>query len=101
VQTESKLIAAIVGLGGFAVAAVAGVFAENPAWLVLVRAILSMAACYTLGALAASVFRHVYAEFTQAYRSAHPIPQVPSGVGAAESTDSPPRANGEKKVATS
>jgi uncharacterized integral membrane protein len=49
VINSSKYIAAIFGLTGFVVAAVAGLVAGNPSETVLSRAIIAMFACYLCG----------------------------------------------------
>jgi len=51
-QTDvSKLFAGCSALAAFAIAVVAGLAADNPADTILLRAMVSMAACFFLGAL--------------------------------------------------
>lgn len=45
----SKSIAACIGLGGFCIAVVMGMLANNPLDVVIIRAVVSMFACYFVG----------------------------------------------------
>lgn len=47
----AKVIAACLGCAGFAIAIVAGVYANNPADSILIAAIVSLIACQTVGLL--------------------------------------------------
>ncbi len=49
VDNPTRVISGIVSLSGFLVAIVAGLAADNPADVVLVRALLAMLACNVLG----------------------------------------------------
>jgi hypothetical protein len=85
VHDASRFIAAVLGLTGFAIAAVAGAIVDNPASLVLTRALLSSAGCYALGWLVARAFQHLFEP-------------TPAAAGAVPSTVSPHTANEEKKL---
>jgi ABC-type proline/glycine betaine transport system permease subunit len=70
------VIATAVGLGGFAVAVIAGLAAENPGQVVLGRAIVSMMGCYVLGQIVGAGAENVVRRRVESYKSAHPIPDV-------------------------
>lgn len=49
--TAAKIIAACLGLSGFAVAVASGLAADNPADIVLTRALIALVACQVIGLL--------------------------------------------------
>ena len=53
--TATKVIAACGGLGGFSLAIMAGLHADNPADLILARALVSLGVCYVLGTVVGAV----------------------------------------------
>ena len=69
-----KLIAAIAGLTGFAVAIFAGLAANNGADVILVRAMLSMLVCYVVGAIVGGVMNAAVSEGIEQYMDERPVP---------------------------
>lgn len=80
----TKVIAASVGLCGFAAAVVAGLGAGNPAPTVLVRALIALFACYVVGLCVGMVGERTVRE--HAVRAA----EVPSEAPASTATPAPP-----------
>lgn len=78
-DNPTRVISGIVALAGFLVALVAGLAADNPADVVLTRALLAMLACNLLGAIVGAVAHWIGTEHVERFKQLHPI----------ESTDSP------------
>jgi hypothetical protein len=70
----AKLIAASLGLIGFAVAIAAGLAADNSAMTTLRRALGAMAGCWLLGWIVGAIGRRAVLEHVDQYKQAHPIP---------------------------
>ena len=71
----TKIIAAICGLSGFAVALIAGIAADNPADTVLTRAIVAMLVLHILGWIIGSVGERTVVEALAQYKKVNPIPE--------------------------
>jgi len=69
----TRLIGACMGLGGFALAIVAGLAADNPTNQILLRAILSMLGCQVVGLAIGAVAEMAIDERSAAHRAAHPM----------------------------
>jgi hypothetical protein len=69
----SKVIAACAGLCGFSIALIAGIAVDNPAEVVLVRALGAMFACQIVGWVAGTVAERIVRDAVSAYREAHPV----------------------------
>lgn len=78
-DNPTRVISGIVALAGFLVALVAGLAADNPADVVLTRALLAMLACNLLGSVVGAVAHWIGTEHVERFKQLHPI----------ESTDSP------------
>lgn len=78
---EDRVIAATLGLSGFAVAIIAGVTAGNEPTLVMFRALVAMIACYVLGVAVGGVFKHVLDAHIVEHTRTHPIPDVNAANG--------------------
>lgn len=74
--SEAKVISVVVALGAFIVAMVAGLAADNPAWVVLTRALVAMLAGQFIGLGAGEVLAYVRRAHTADYVKRHPIPDV-------------------------
>ena len=61
------------GLGGFALAIVAGLAADNPTNQILIRAILSMLGCQMVGLAIGAVAEMAIDECSAAHRASHPM----------------------------
>ncbi len=71
----AKLIAGIVALTGFIVAAIAGLGAGNAAETTLIRCIVAMFVCYFAGLPLGMVCEHVIEEHVKAYIAKNPMPK--------------------------
>jgi hypothetical protein len=77
VEINSNIIATIFSLSGFALAAVSGLIAGNPATDVVFRSIIAMIACRLVGIGAAACVNHVIEEHLRNYVDSRPIPKLP------------------------
>ncbi len=75
-MNEAKIISVIVALGAFVVAVVAGLAVENPAWVILTRALIAMLVGQIVGLGAGEVLAYVRRTHTADYIKRNPIPQV-------------------------
>lgn len=57
-EVAAKLIAAIIGLCAFAIAIVVGLMVDNPADVILVRAVVAMLACSIVGFIIGMISTH-------------------------------------------
>ena len=71
----AKLIAGIIALTGFVIAAVAGLAAGNAAETTLLRCIIAMFVCYFAGLPLGMVCKHVIEEHVKAYIAKNPMPK--------------------------
>lgn len=71
--SSNKVIASSFGLGGFAVAIIAGMAVGNPTTRVLTVAIASMISCHFIGLIASAVGEKVVNEYLVQYRAARPL----------------------------
>jgi hypothetical protein len=81
---HAKIIATAFALCGFAVATCCGLFADNPAVTVLLRACFSLIVCYAVGSLAALCIMHAVDEHLADYVAKRPVPAVITGANAAQ-----------------
>ncbi len=70
----SKVIATSLGLAGFSVAVLSGMFAGNPAAGVVWNGILAMIACHTVGILVGAAGEWIAEQQIERYKAEHPIP---------------------------
>ncbi len=71
----SRVIAASCGLSGFAVALIAGLAADNPAEVILGRALVCMLAVQLLGIVIGAVCERTVREAVEKYRGSRPVPE--------------------------
>ncbi len=69
-----KVIAACAALGGFSVAMLAGLAADNPADVILGRAVAALFVCYAVGALIGFVMDQAVSEGLREYKEEHSLP---------------------------
>lgn len=69
-EGSSKLVAAAMGLAGFAVALIAGLHAGNPSATILTNAILALVVCNFVGLMLGSVGERVIRDHVAALRPA-------------------------------
>lgn len=75
--TLTKVIAACCGLAAFAIAVTAGLAADNPVEVVLVRALASMVLCQLLGVALGTVVERVVGESIESHKRLRTAPQSP------------------------
>lgn len=75
----NRVIAGIIGLTGFAVAALSGLAAANPAEQVLGRAIAAMLVLYVVGLPIGAAMCRVARDSVAEYKRKNPLPEVPGG----------------------
>lgn len=77
VNSPTKVVAGVFGLAAFALAVVAGLGAGNPSTDVLLRALVSMAACYSIGLVLGMIGERTVDEHVREYIAARAVPDVP------------------------
>lgn len=75
-QTQAKVIAATIALGGFVVALLAGMRAGNPAHLVLFDALVALLACQLLGIAVGAIATGIIHDHVARHKAEHPIPDI-------------------------
>jgi uncharacterized protein YneF (UPF0154 family) len=80
VETPSKIISGVMGLLGFATAALVGLWAGNPGVMILWRALLAMVVCSLLGRVLGYVGYVCVREFLDNYKDENPIPEMPESL---------------------
>lgn len=73
-SNPTKLVAGIIALTGFVVAAIAGLGAGNAAETTLLRCIITMFVCYFAGLPLGMVCEHVINEHLKEFMSKNPVP---------------------------
>lgn len=71
-----KSVSGACGLTGFAVAILAGLAADNPASVILTRALIAMTACYAVGAFIAALASRAVRDATLAHARRNPAPDL-------------------------
>lgn len=89
-QTQAKVIAATIALGGFVVALLSGMRAGNPAHLVLFNALIALLFCQFLGIAVGAIATRVIHEHVARHKAQHPIPDL--ALESAPSASSTPNA---------
>ncbi|MAE66704.1 MAG: hypothetical protein CMJ18_20750 [Phycisphaeraceae bacterium] len=83
----ARVIATCFGLVGFAAAIVIGLIASIQAETVIVRAIISMAACWMIGRAFGWLLERTVEDEIELYKSAHPIPDEQAALAAPTGDD--------------
>lgn len=73
----SKVIAASCGLSAFSIALVAGIAVDNPAEVILGRALVCMVGVQLLGFVIGAVAERTVREAVEQYRASRPVPEPP------------------------
>ena len=76
-DVPTKLISGVLGLMGFATAAVVGLLANNPGLVIIGRALVAMLVCSFIGRLLGMVGEVCVREFVEHYKTGRPIPRMP------------------------
>ncbi len=71
-----KVIAVCAALAGFAVAILAGLAANNPADVILARAVGALFVCYAVGGVIGFFMEQAVAEGVREYKAERPLPMV-------------------------
>jgi hypothetical protein len=77
VDVPSRMVSGVMGLIGFAMASVIGVWAGNPASVTLSRALVACALCAIVGRALGAIGEICVREFVEHYQSKHPRPKLP------------------------
>lgn len=77
--TLTKVIAACCGLAAFAIAMVAGLAADNPGEVVLLRALGSMVVCQILGVALGTIVERVVEDSIESHKLTRSASQGPTG----------------------
>lgn len=72
-KTPSSAIAGCFSLSAFAVAVVAGLYAQNPVSSILIRALIAMIACYPVGLIIGLICQRLMFEHIDAHQKAASI----------------------------
>ena len=75
-QTQAKVIAATIALGGFVVALLSGMRVGNPAHLILFDALVALLICQILGIAVGAVATRVIRNHIDRHKAEHPIPDI-------------------------
>jgi len=78
VEPGPRVVAALLGLGAFAVAIVAGLASGSESAGLLMRAVMSAAACYLVGAALGAAGERTMREHAERHRESNPVPEPPS-----------------------
>ena len=78
VESGTSVVASVLGLGAFSIATVAGLASGAETAGLLVRAVISAAVCYLIGAALGAVGERTMREHAERYRDANPVPDPPS-----------------------
>lgn len=75
-QTQAKVIAATIALGGFVVALLSGMRAGAPAHLVLFNALAAMIVCQMLGIAVGAIGTRIVRDSVEHHKAKNPIPDI-------------------------
>ena len=75
-QRVHKSVSGACGLTGFAVAIFAGLAADNPAGVILSRALIAMVACYAVGIFLGMLALRAVRDATALHATRNPAPDV-------------------------
>lgn len=76
----ASLISGVLGLMAFVLACVIGILAENPGYVIVLRAILAMLVCAFIGRILGVVGEICIREFVVKYKSNRPEPRRPQAL---------------------
>ena len=79
-ESPGKLFRAVLGLTAFAVASVSGLASGADAATTITRAMVSMVACYPVGALLGAIAGHAIREFISDYERSNPVADMNAAV---------------------
>lgn len=77
VDVPSRMVSGVMGLIGFAMAALIGVWAGNPASVTLSRALVACALCAIVGRILGALGEICVREFVDHYKNKNPRPRLP------------------------
>lgn len=76
-DVPSGMISGVLGMMGFTVACFVGLMAENPGYIILLRAMLALVVCAVIGRVLGTVGETCVREFVTMYKSDRPKPKKP------------------------
>ena len=83
----TKVIAASCGLTAFTVGILAGLFADNPAETILLRALVALVAGQVVGLIVGAIGERTVGEAIKAYEKARPVPGTKAGATAGRANE--------------
>ena len=92
-QRVHKSVSGACGLTGFAIAILAGLAADNPASVILTRALIAMVACYAVGVFIGLIASRAVREATAIHIAGNPAPALDDVRRAADSSKPPAPSN--------
>lgn len=75
-KVHIKVIAAVIALGGFVVALLAGMLVGNPPHITLFKALVALVICQFLGICVGYIGTHIIADHLEAHKAKTPIPSL-------------------------
>ena len=85
-DVPSRVVSGTMGLVGFAMASVIGLWAGNPAMVILTRALVACAVCAIVGRILGSIGEVCTREFVVHYKNLNPRPRLPEELEKLEMT---------------
>ncbi len=76
-EVPSRIVSGTMGLTGFAMTAIIGIWAGNPAIVTLTRALVACVVCAFVGRILGSMGEICVREFVGYYKQKHPRPELP------------------------
>jgi hypothetical protein len=76
-DVPASLISGVFGLLAFVLACTVGVIAQNPGYVILLRAMIAMLICAVIGRILGTVGEICIQEFVVKYKSGRPVPKRP------------------------
>ncbi|MEM0984271.1 MAG: hypothetical protein AAGI17_10010 [Planctomycetota bacterium] len=79
-EHTSRIIASILGLSGFVIAALAGLFTSADTSDLLTRALVASVSCYAVGTFLGYAAERCVREFVESHIESNPIPDPPAPI---------------------
>lgn len=94
-DTPARILAGVMGLLGFATAALVGLWVGNPGVLILGRALVAMLVCSVLGRLIGYAGFKAVSDFLERYKEESPVPEMPESLQKIYKEEDPTRVDRE------
>lgn len=97
---QARVIAACFSLSAFIAVVVIGLYVNNPALTVLVRAIVVGIVAFVVGSIIGHVAQGMVEGYVDRYKSENPMPEAPRAVGEDESQSDSQTTDGKSIIAS-